>query len=69
MHRGFAILQLAGPDGLDDFILGQPNETRQSMLRTIELAVELNAEVSVFGRMVPYPGTEGGRMAALDEGK
>ena len=50
------------------FILGHPNETIESMKRTIDLAVKLNPETPIFGVMVPSPGTEIGRMAAAGEG-
>ncbi len=50
------------------FILGHPNETVASMRRTIDLAVKLNPETPIFGVMVPFPGTEIGRLAAAGEG-
>jgi radical SAM superfamily enzyme YgiQ (UPF0313 family) len=50
------------------FILGHPNETLASMKRTIDLAVTLNPETPIFGVMVPFPGTEIGRLAAAGEG-
>ena len=50
------------------FILGHPNETAVSMKRTIDLAVRLNPETPIFGVMLPFPGTEIGRMAAAGEG-
>jgi radical SAM superfamily enzyme YgiQ (UPF0313 family) len=39
------------------FILGHPNETRETVKRTIDLAVELNTDMIAVGLMVPYPGT------------
>jgi anaerobic magnesium-protoporphyrin IX monomethyl ester cyclase len=50
------------------FILGQPNETRETIGRTIDLAVRLNPEKPVFGIMVPYPGTRVWEMAQKGEG-
>lgn len=50
------------------FILGHPNETRESALRTIDFAAALNPEVPILGTMVPYPGTEVAAMAARGEG-
>jgi hypothetical protein len=38
------------------------------MKRTIDLAVTLNPETPIFGVMVPFPGTEIGRLAAAGEG-
>ena len=40
------------------FILGHPNETRESLQRTMNLAVKLNTDQIAVGVMVPYPGTE-----------
>ncbi len=49
-------------------ILGHPGETWASAWRSIELAVALNADQTIFGIMVPYPGTRVARMAARGEG-
>lgn len=49
-------------------LIGQPNETRKTMLKTINLAVEINSNIPMFGIMVPFPGTEIARMAAKNEG-
>jgi radical SAM superfamily enzyme YgiQ (UPF0313 family) len=50
------------------FILGQPNETIESAEETIRFAIEMNAHGTVFGIMVPYPGTRVGELAARGEG-
>jgi len=39
------------------YILGHPNETRQSIRKTQRLAIELNTRYIAVGVMVPYPGT------------
>ena len=49
------------------FILGQPNETVESMKKTVDLAVKMNPELPIFGIMSPYPGTEIARLAANGE--
>jgi len=49
------------------FLLGQPNETRESIRKTIDLAVKINPDLPMFGLMTPYPGTEVARMAANGE--
>jgi len=49
------------------FILGQPNETVESMNKTIDLAVKMNPDLPIFGIMSPYPGTEIARLAAKGE--
>lgn len=50
------------------FIIGQPNESVDSIHKTIELAVKLNPDLPMFGLMTPYPGTEVARLAAKNEG-
>lgn len=49
-------------------LIGQPNETPDTMKKTLELAVEINSSIPMFGIMVPFPGTEVARMAAKGEG-
>ena len=49
------------------FIMGHPNETLVSMKRTVDLAVTMNPHTPIFGIMVPFPGTEVGRLAAAGE--
>jgi radical SAM superfamily enzyme YgiQ (UPF0313 family) len=49
------------------FIMGHPNETLDSMKRTVDLAVKMNPHTPIFGIMVPFPGTEVGRLAAAGE--
>jgi anaerobic magnesium-protoporphyrin IX monomethyl ester cyclase len=50
------------------FLFGQPNETIQSLQRTVNLAVKLNPQLPMFGLMTPYPGTEVAKLAAKGEG-
>jgi len=50
------------------FVIGQPNETMDSIKKTIDLAVKLNPTLPIFGLMSPYPGTEVARLAALGQG-
>lgn len=49
-------------------LIGQPFETRHTMMKTIDLAVEINSSIPMFGIMTPFPGTEIARMAAKGEG-
>jgi len=49
------------------FILGQPNETVESMNKTIDFAVKMNPDLPIFGIMSPYPGTEIARLAVKGE--
>ena len=39
------------------FLIGIPGETRQTALKTIRFAIELNPTLALFYIMVPYPGT------------
>jgi anaerobic magnesium-protoporphyrin IX monomethyl ester cyclase len=40
------------------FILGHPEETKQTMIETISLGVHLKPEFLTFSIMTPYPGTK-----------
>ncbi len=50
------------------YILGHPNETLETMKKTINLAAELNTHTIAIGLMVPYPGTRIYEMACQGEG-
>lgn len=50
------------------FLFGQPNESKESLQKTVDLAVRLNPDLPMFGLMTPYPGTEVAKMAAKEEG-
>lgn len=50
------------------FILGHPNETLETIKKTINLAAELNTHTIAIGLMVPYPGTRIYEMAHRGEG-
>ena len=39
------------------YILGHPNETIETLRKTVDLAVNLNTDMIAVGLMVPYPGT------------
>lgn len=49
------------------FLIGQPNETPQTIRKTVNLAAEINPQLPMFGLMTPYPGTEVARLAARGE--
>lgn len=40
------------------FIIGLPGETRETMQRTIDFAIELDPLIANFSMMTPYPGTK-----------
>lgn len=48
----------AGIKPIGSFIFGNPGETRESMDRTIDFAIELDPEIAHFFVMAPLPGTE-----------
>jgi len=50
------------------FILGHPNETSETLRKTVDLAVKLNTDTVAVGIMVPYPGTKIYDMALAGEG-
>jgi radical SAM superfamily enzyme YgiQ (UPF0313 family) len=68
IKKAVAILKEAGIAVDAYFIVGHPNETEQSLQRTLDLAVELNADTMAVGLMVPYPGTRIHEMASRGEG-
>lgn len=49
-------------------IVGQPDETRETLAQTERIAIQLNPNIPIVGVMTPYPGTEVSRMAAAGEG-
>lgn len=54
-------MELAHKTGLDVhgcFVLGLPGETRESMEKTLELALNMGLHTAQFSAAVPFPGTE-----------
>ncbi len=49
-------------------IIGHPNETRESVNKTINLLLELDSDVMNIAIMMPYPGTKIREMALKGEG-
>jgi radical SAM superfamily enzyme YgiQ (UPF0313 family) len=68
IEKAFGAAKRAGLKTIGFFILGHPNETEATIRETLELAVRVNPTMPIFGVMVPYPGTEVARLAALGEG-
>jgi len=50
------------------YILGHPNETKETVKKTINLSTQLNTKTIAVGIMVPYPGTRIFDMALRREG-
>ena len=57
IQTAFRNMRDAGIRSFAFFILGYPGETRESMQRTVEYAVELDPDFANFYPAVPYPGT------------
>jgi radical SAM superfamily enzyme YgiQ (UPF0313 family) len=68
VRRAVKIIKEAGIAVDTYFILGHPNETEETVKKTIDLAVELNTDTIAVGLMVPYPGTRVFEMALRGEG-
>ena len=57
VKRAVKIIKEAGISLCAYYILGHPNETIETLRKTVNLAVELNTDSIAVGLMVPYPGT------------
>ncbi|MFH0911106.1 MAG: radical SAM protein [Planctomycetota bacterium] len=68
VEEAFRLARKAGLETAALFILGHPNETRETALRTVRLATRLNPTSLSVGIMVPYPGTRVREMALRGEG-
>jgi radical SAM superfamily enzyme YgiQ (UPF0313 family) len=58
IRAAIANMRAAGIRSFAFFILGYPGDTRASLDRTIDYAVELDPDFANFYPAVPYPGTE-----------
>lgn len=47
----------AGLDYFNSFMIGNPKETRETVRETIDFAIKLDAIMSGFNILIPYPGT------------
>jgi radical SAM superfamily enzyme YgiQ (UPF0313 family) len=66
LEQGIQAVRVAREAGLltdTNFILGLPGETPESLARTIEHSLKVNADMAGFARLAPFPGTEVLRMA------
>jgi len=52
------ITQDVGIDARANFMFGCPGETKESMQKTLDFAVELNPDLVIFNICTPLPGTE-----------
>ena len=57
IRQAFKNAKKVGIETIGFFIIGLPGDTRQSMQRTIDFAIELDPLIANFSMMTPYPGT------------
>lgn len=69
VKKAVKIIKDAGITLTTYYILGHPNETQDTLRKTVDLAVELNTDDIAVGLMVPYPGTRIFDMALRGEGR
>ena len=58
-----ATIRSVGLDTVGFFVFGHPTETKESLRRTSDFAVDLNPTHLTIGIMTPWPGTEVHRLA------
>jgi len=58
VQQAVTIIKNLGIKLVTYYILGHPNETRESVYNTYKLAVKVNSDLIAVGLMVPYPGTK-----------
>lgn len=67
IKKGFTIQQVkdafkwtheVGMEARGTFIFGLPNDTWETMMDTINIAIEINADYAQFQLLTPYPATE-----------
>jgi anaerobic magnesium-protoporphyrin IX monomethyl ester cyclase len=57
IRQAFRNAKTAGIETIGFFIIGLPGDTRESMQKTIDFAIELDPMIANFSMMTPYPGT------------
>ena len=57
IRQAFKNAKAAGIETIGFFIIGLPGDTRETMQRTIDFAIELDPMIANFSMMTPYPGT------------
>jgi radical SAM superfamily enzyme YgiQ (UPF0313 family) len=58
IRQAFKNAKAVGLETIAFMIIGLPGETRESMQRTIDFAIELDPVIANFSMMTPYPGTK-----------
>jgi anaerobic magnesium-protoporphyrin IX monomethyl ester cyclase len=57
IRQAFRSAKAVGLETIGFFIVGLPGDTRETMQRTIDFAIELDPLIANFSMMTPYPGT------------
>jgi radical SAM superfamily enzyme YgiQ (UPF0313 family) len=57
IRQAFKNAKAAGIETIGFFIIGLPGDTRETMQKTINFAIELDPMIANFSMMTPYPGT------------
>ena len=57
IRAAFKNAKEVGIETIGFFIIGLPGDTRESMQRTIDFAIEVDPLIANFSMMTPYPGT------------
>jgi anaerobic magnesium-protoporphyrin IX monomethyl ester cyclase len=58
IRQAFRNAKAVGLETIGFFIIGLPGDSRASMQRTIDFAIELDPLIANFSMMTPYPGTK-----------
>ena len=58
IRQAFKNAKAVGIETIGFFIIGLPGDTRETMQRTINFAIELDPLIANFSMMTPYPGTK-----------
>jgi radical SAM superfamily enzyme YgiQ (UPF0313 family) len=58
IRQAFKNAKAVGIETIGFFIIGLPGDTRETMQRTIDFAIELDPLIANFSMMTPYPGTK-----------
>jgi len=58
IRQAFKNAEAVGLETIAFLIIGLPGETRETMQRTIDFAIELDPVIANFSMMTPYPGTK-----------
>lgn len=58
IKKAVKLTKLAKIDVRGAFMVGSPIETKETVLKTLNFAIELNPEIAIFNITTPYPGTQ-----------